>query len=208
MRKIIKEYNVYGFEELDKSIQESILERYIEKESELYCETCLYGDMVELAHNLLQEYFKGSEYVDIHYDLGYSQGSGAMIEFTIDLKDLNNKYNLLKEKEVKELEIFGETEIKVYHNNNSHYCHEFTFYIDYNDFTMYDYEWEVIKDIYEVNKKIEEMIDLFKKDIITMNKEFTRNGYSYLEDREMFEENAMLYIKDLEFLESGEEFYE
>ena len=73
---------------------------------------------------------------------------------------------------------------------------------------MYDYEWEVIKDIYEVNKKIEEMIDLFKKDIITMNKEFTRNGYSYLEDREMFEENAMLYIKDLEFLESGEEFYE
>ena len=40
-----------------------------------------------------------------------------------------------------------------------------------------------------------------------MNKEFTRSGYNYLEDREMFEENAMLHIKDLEFLESGEEFY-
>lgn len=206
MRKITKEYNVYKFEELDENIQESILEKYIESESELYCETCLYGDMVELAHNLLQKYFKGSEYVDIHYDLGHSQGSGAMIEFTIDLKDLNNKYNLLKEKEINELESFGGTEIKVYHNNN-HYCHEYTFHIDYNDFTRYYYEWEDIKDIYEVDKKIEEMIDLFKKDIITMNKEFTRGGYSQLEDREMFEENAMLHIKDLEFLESGEEFY-
>ena len=207
MRKITKEYNVYRFEELDKSIQESILERYIEEESEFYCETCLYGDMVELAHNLLQEYFKGSEYIDIHYDLSYCQGSGAMIEFTIDLKDLNNKYNLLKEKEVEELESFGGTEIKVYHNNN-HYYHEYTFDIDYNNFTMYAYEWEDIKDIYEVDKKIEEMIDLFKKDIICMNKEFARSGYSQLEDREMFEENAMLHIKDLEFLESGEEFYE
>lgn len=206
MRKITKEYNVYRFEELDKNIQENILERYIEGESEFYCETCLYGDMVELAHNLLQEYFKGSEYVDIHYDLSYCQGSGAMIEFTIDLKDLNNKYNLLKEKEVDELERFGGTEIKVYHNS-IHYCHEYTFNTEYNNFVMYDYEWEDIKDIYEVDKKIEEMIDLFKKDIICMNKEFARSGYNYLEDREMFEENAMLHIKDLEFLESGEEFY-
>lgn len=208
MRKVTKEYNLYKFEELEKSIQEKILERYERLEFELYCEHCLYGDMVNLAHDLLQEYFKGSEYVDIHYDLGHSQGSGAMIEFTIDLKDLNNKYNLLKEKEVEELENFGGTEIKVYHNNNSHYCHEYTFYTDYNDFVTYDYEWEVIKDIYEVDKKIEEMIDLFKKDIITMNKEFTRSGYNILEDREMFEENAMLRIEDLEFLESGEEFYE
>ena len=111
MRKVTKEYTLYKFEELEKSIQESILERYIESESELYCETCLYGDMVELAHNLLQKYFKGSEYVDIHYDLGHSQGSGAMIEFTIDLKDLNNKYNLLKEKEIKELFKNGTLEV-------------------------------------------------------------------------------------------------
>jgi hypothetical protein len=222
MRKITKEYNVYGFEELDKSIQESILERYVESEIEIYCETCLYGDMVELAHNLLQEYFKGSEYMDIHYDLDYSQGSGAMMEFDINIKDLNNKYKIFSDNEIELLNNkYVVSDIRIRHNNNF-YCHEYTFGIDC-DFYM-GLEYDDIKEDYKITEnefntienRLYDLLDdsnkhytksPFIKDIINMNKEFTKSGYRQLEDREMFEENAMLYIKDLEFLESGEEFY-
>ena len=152
MRKITKEYNVYGFEELDKSIQESILEKYIKMEFELYCDSLLEGDMAENAYDTLKQYFKGALYKDVLYDLSYSQGSGSMIEFEIDLENVNNKYNVLTKEEIEELESFGDTTIKVFHRNN-HYYHEYTFDIEYTDFTIYGYEWEKIKDINDVVEK-------------------------------------------------------
>ena len=51
MRKVIKEYNVYKFNELDKDVQEKVLERYTESEHEFYIDNELYDDMVEQLHN-------------------------------------------------------------------------------------------------------------------------------------------------------------
>lgn len=207
MRKITKEYSVYKFEELSKDVQEKLIDRYIEISQECYIDNMLYDDMVELAQNTLQKYFKGAEYDNIYYDLSYSQGSGAMIEFNIDLKYLNNKYNMLSQEEIDGLENFGGTNIKVYHNN-SHYYHERTFDIDWCDFTMYTYMDEYCKDMENVQNKIDSMIEIFRDDIVLMNAQVARDGYNMIEDKSTFEEMAMDHINELEFLSNGSEFYE
>lgn len=198
MKKVVKEYNVYKFEELEKDIQEKLLEKYMQNEQEIYCECLLEYDMRELAKDLLQEYFKGAEFKRVFYDLSYCQGSGAMIEFTIDLKDLNNKYKMLTNEEVKKCSDIGYTNIKVYHNN-SHYYHERTFDIDWNDYTDND-------NFEEIQNKIDTTIDLFKNDIVEMNQELTKSGYEQLENEEYFKENARIVLNDLEFLENGDVF--
>lgn len=200
MRKIIKEYLVYKFEELEKDIQEEIMERYIKISYECYIDTMLYDDMVDLAQNTLEKYFKGAEYKHIYYDLSYSQGSGSMVEFNIDLKDLNNKYKMLSQEEIQGLENFGETNIKVYHDKSC-YCHEYTFDIDWNDYTDND-------NFEKIQNKIDTMIDLFRQDIVLMNKDITRDGYNMLEDKATFEQMAMEHINDLEFLSNGSDFNE
>lgn len=208
MRKVLKEYNVYKFDELKEDIKEKLIEEYVEDDYNCYCSYLLEDDMKDLAQNILNEEFKGAKYDNVYYDLSYSQGSGSMISFNIDLLDLNNKYKALTKKEIEELEKFGGTEIKVYHDNNFYY-HEYTFKIDYNDFTDYYYEWEHIKDIGKTQEKIENMInDLFKEDIIKMNQNLTKNGYALLQDTENFKENAILRLQENEFLENGQTFYE
>ena len=207
MRKVTKEYEVYKFNELEKEVQEKVLERYMQYEYEFYVDNILYDDMIELAKDSLQNYFKGAEYNNIYYNLSYSQGSGAMIEFNIDLKDLNNKYKMLTDEEMKKCSDIGYTTIKVYHNN-SRYCHERTFDIDWCDFTTYDYMDEHCEDMEKVQKNIDAMIELFKGDIVLMNKEIARGGYNILENKATFEEMTMNDINDLEFLSDGSVFDE
>ena len=208
MKTIWKEYKVYKFDELNEDIQEKVLQKYIENDYNFYCECLLEDDMEELAIELLQEHFKGSEFKKVLYDLSYSQGSGSMIEFNIDLKDLNNKYKQLDLKELEELEEFGGTKVSIYHNGNAFYQHEYTYILDYNDFTCFDYEWENIKNIELVQEKIVKMMNEFEQDIITMNKELTKKGYEQLENEEYFLENAKMVLDELEFLENGEVFCE
>ena len=207
MRKVTKEYEVYKFNELDKDVQEEVLKRYTESEHEFYIDNELQDDMADLAQNTLENYFKGAEYQKIYYDLSYSQGSGAMVEFNIDLKDLNNKYKMLTNEEVKKCSDIGYTNIKVYHSN-SRYYHERSFDIDWNDYTMYSYTSEYCENIEKVQNKIDTMIDLFREDIVLMNEEIARDGYNMLEDKAHFEEMAMDDIKDLEFLSDGSVFDE
>lgn len=76
---------IYKFNELDKEIQEKLIEEEIEYQKEAYCECCLQEDMEEKAKELLKKYFKGkATFTDVYYSLGYSQGDGAMIAFTMD----------------------------------------------------------------------------------------------------------------------------
>ena len=69
MRKVTKEYNVYKFNELEKDVQEKVLKRYTESEHEFYIDNELYDDMIDLAQNTLENYFKGAKYNNIYYDL-------------------------------------------------------------------------------------------------------------------------------------------
>jgi hypothetical protein len=223
MRKITKEYNLYKFEELDKNVQESILERYIESEIEFYCDCCLKDVLGEKASDLLNDYFGiTSDYLDTYYDLSYCQGSGAMIEFDINIKDLNNKYKIFSDNEIELLNNkYVVSDIRIRHNNNF-YCHEYTFGIDC-DFYM-GLEYDDIKEDYKITEnefntienRLYDLLDdsnkhytksPFIKDVINVNKELSNCGYSVLEDKEYFKEMALETLNDLEFLESGEEFY-
>lgn len=186
MRKI--ERTIYKFEELEKEVQEKLIEKERQEQQEIYCEDCLYVDMKEKANDLINDYFGiTSDYLKVYYDLSYCQGSGAMIEFDINIEDLNNKYNIYDEEEIKFIKDKGIiNNITIRHMGN--YCHERSFIIDY-DFEYY-WDYEDIKDDYNINEEnfssIEDRFcDLmnhnFKEDVYTMNKELGKYGYGCLE---------------------------
>lgn len=217
-----KEITLYKFNELEKDIQKKLIEKEKEYQLDSYCDFCLKDDMTYCASELLIKYFKIDTIDNVYYDLSYSQGSGSMIEFDINIKDLNNKYHILNEEEMRYIQdkgIINNIEIR---HNNSNYYHEYTFSFNYYDnFGYWDYE--DIKDDYNINKEdfdtIEDRIlgllddynkhntdSKFIEDIVNMNRELTQYGYSILEDEKMFEEMAIESIEqdDLLYFKNGD----
>lgn len=192
MRKI--ERTIYKFEELDKNIQEKLIEKERETQQEFYCDYTLHDDMGEKASDLINDYFGiTSDYLYTYYDLSYCQGSGAMIEFDINIEDLNNKYNIYNEEEIRFIKDKGiVNNIIIRHSGN--YYHEYSFKIDCEYFNPWEYE--DVKEDYKITEKefntledrLYELIDMcnkngsqFIQDIIFMNKELAKFGYSCLE---------------------------
>lgn len=222
MEKVTREYEVYNFEELDKDIQETLIEKEKEYQSEIYINDMLEQDMHIEADNILKEYFDSFELKNVYYDLSYSQGSGAIIEFNINIKDLNNKYNLLSSEELRFVQDKGIiNDIEVYHNDN-YYYHEYTFSIKYYDnFGYYDYE--DIKEDYDITEenfnkledKIIDFLDTYNKlnkensqfieDIISINKELKKRGYDLIENEP---DNDLIidFLKDQRYLKNGDVF--
>ena len=81
MEKITKEYNVYKFEELEKDIQEKLINQEKQDEFDEYIEWFLYDDLYEEAKRILKENIKDATLKNINYSLSYCQGDGAMMEF-------------------------------------------------------------------------------------------------------------------------------
>lgn len=223
MKKVVKEYEVYSFDELDEDIQEKLIEKEQEEQKEFYLEWYLYEDMVEESKRLLDKYFNyENEFKNVYYDLSYCQGSGAMIEFSINIVDLNKKYKFLSDEELRFIQDKGIiNEIEIYHSD-SYYYHEYTFSIKYDDnFGYWDYE--DIKDDYKIaeedfNKLEDKIIDFldtynklnkensqFIEDIIAMNKELYRIGYELIEEPS-YEEFCKEQLREHEYLKSGEIF--
>lgn len=82
MEKVTKTYDVYKFEELEKEIQEKLIEEEKESQYNDYLESFLYEDLREEAKRILKENIKDAELNNIYYSLSYCQGDGAMMEFT------------------------------------------------------------------------------------------------------------------------------
>ena len=84
MRTETKTIKIYKFDELSKEIQQKLIEKDLEEQANIYCETFLFEDMKEEAKRLLQKYFGDkATFKNVYYDLSYCQGSGAMIEFDL-----------------------------------------------------------------------------------------------------------------------------
>lgn len=183
--------NIYDFKELDKKIQERLIEEEQETQVDIYYETLLNNDMQDYAYKLLRDNFKDSLFLDVCYDLSYGQGSGAMIEFDINIEALNNKYKMLTKKEIEKIAKTDITTISVKHVGN--YYHALIFDIDYQDYTFY------IDNFDKTQEKLDRMIEKFKEDIIDINEQLTKKGYEYMDfvsDREtlidILEENKYL----------------
>lgn len=95
------EETIYNYDELSEDVKQKLLEKERENQLESYCEFCLYEDMKYQADIYLNEYFNNGKVNDVYYDLSYCQGSGSMIAFTINFEDLNNKYHILNDEEMR-----------------------------------------------------------------------------------------------------------
>lgn len=155
--------------------------------------------MTEYAKELLQENFKEAELKNIMYDLSYNQGSGAMIEFSWNIEDLNKKYKKLTPKELEKISNIGYTEIKI--NHQGWYYHERYFNVDYQDNTYYDDELE------KIQEKIDKMIESFEEDIINMNEQLKKEGYSIIESEETDEETEKRLLEQEYYFYSDGSFY-
>lgn len=220
MKTITKIYNIYNFDELKEDIQKEVIEKEKEIQQEDYCNVQLNDDMNFKAEELLKEYFNIENAIDyVYYDLSYSQGSGSIIEFTINIEDLNNKYHIYSDEELRLIKDKGiVNDIKIYHNDNIYY-HEYTFGIKYDDDFGY-YDFEDIMDDYNINEedfnkmqdKLINLLDTYNKhytkskfieDIISMNKELTKYGYSCIEYW-WNKENVIDYCKEHTYYENGD----
>lgn len=190
---------LYKINELSEESKKIAIEREKKEEKEFYIDTYLEEDLTEYAKELLQENFKNAELKDIMYDLSYSQGSGAMIEFSWTIEDLNKKYKKLTPKELEKISDTGYTEIKI--NHQGWYYHERSFDVDYQDFTYYDDELE------KIQEKTDKMIESFKEDVINMNEQLKKEGYSIIESEETDEETEKRLIDEKYYFYSDGSFY-
>lgn len=84
MKEIIKKINVYEFKELDKNIQEKLIEEEQQQIIEDYCTYYLYEDLEQKARELLRANFgEKAELCNIYYDFSYCQGDGVCLEFDL-----------------------------------------------------------------------------------------------------------------------------
>lgn len=203
MEIITKKYEVFTFDELDEEIKEKLIKEQAQKELESYCEFCLFDDMENTAKELLQKYFKGAIFTKTHYDLGYSQGAGAQINFDINILDLNKKYNFLSKKAIKFIDETGFCNYKI--KQSGFYYHERAFTIiwyDLDDFSYYD-DFLTDEEMKKENEKLEKIMEQFEKDIIKMNQELTSQGYNIIEDDATFSKIAIDYLNEERFLKDG-----
>lgn len=218
MRTIEKK--IYNFDELSQEVKDKLRKKATEEYFDFYCDYELSDDMGIEASNLVNDYFGiTSDRLQSYYDLSHSQGSGAMIEFDINIEDLNKKYNLFSAEEIQFIIDKGiVNNIKIRHNNN-HYYHEYTFIIDYEYYDAWGYD--DIKDEYKITEfnfnsigdRISALLDssdkyntesMFIKDIINMNKEFTKYGYKLLENYCVDEDLLLEHLGNFEYYENGD----
>lgn len=193
------EIEIYNFNELTEEVQEMLIEKERENILNDYIYYYLEDDMIDEGKKLLNEYLNGAILDSVKYDLSYSQGSGAMIEFTINFEDINKIYNIVSDEELRfitDKSIINDIEVK--HNDNMYY-HEYTFSVNYDNY-MYQYDFDDVKDDYKITREefysLGDRIDgclygngsnlnhpcAFRQDIVIMNKELTKKGYELIEN--------------------------
>ena len=192
MEKIIKEFNIYNFNELDENAQNKALEIISNDEIDFYSMWLLHDDIMDELENIMDIEFniKIDENLKTYYSLDYSQGSGAMFENKFYIEDINKKYKFLTDDELKLITSRCYiTKIKIKHNDG-HYYHKYSFNIDYC-LDVYD-DYDDIKDDYNISENdfynLENKIDdffkknnIFYNDIVSINDRLTKFGYDCLE---------------------------
>lgn len=225
MRIVSKEYNIYNFDELNDDIKQDLISRERQYQLEIYCEYSLHDDMGFKASDLLNDYFGiTSDYLKTYYDLSYCQGSGSMVEFDINIVDLNKKYKIFSDEEIRFIQDMGIINNVRIRHNNSNYYHEYTFKIDSDYYSIYSYddvvdEYNITEDEFDtLDSRLYKLLDdsskhntesEFVKDIIKLNGELTSYGYECMEYFDDCDEDKIIsYIKDygFEYLENGDVF--
>lgn len=205
MRKIMKEINIYSFEELKEETQNKLINDFKDILSNDNF------DMLSEDYNyILKEKYKLYNF-EINYSLSYCQGDGVCF--------YNNRYNLLsyevlKNKDVENANIFEKYIIEndlindklLQYLENGYNLGIFKRYSNYSyaSTCFIDYEYYYNDDEQEtINKYIDSLVDILYKLYINICEELEKIGYS---NYDVSDQEVKEYIEDneFEFLENGE----
>lgn len=197
MRMIQK--TIYNFNELDDDIKEKLIQRLKDDYKDDYLCYYLEEDIKIIANEILQDNLsKDIDVYNVIYNLDYSQGSGAVMEFNISIQDINKVYNALTEEEYQIISKYDDT-IKIrYHKNPGSYTHEFMFDFDYDDYTYIDDEFTDSMQI-----KLDSMMNVFKDLIIDMNRTLTKKSYALIENYQCDDDFILQVLQESEYYEDG-----
>jgi hypothetical protein len=213
MKTIIKKINIYKFEELEKEVQEKVIEKYF---NDIGCDD---------NNNLFQEFAKeiieqvGFKDVEVNYSLSYCQGDGICFDFKMDIIEVmemleNIKKKVYKEKGYKRLETLVDklsevisgiktidinNNISIYTNKNScgyYYSRKNTRYIDFESNNISDKLFDYIE---------KHILPLLKNMYDVVCDTLEEWGYSdiyYKPTKEEMEETS--FCNEWEYYEDGE----
>ena len=209
MRKVVVEYDVYKYEELNDSAKENVKRWYLDgKDSYVFTETCkedlncLFG----YNHNL-----------NVQYSLAHCQGDGLNVYGSIDAKDIiecikdNNGgtqfkpyRNWLTDEQMETIldyaEMCGEIKIPM----NISYCYCMADYIDFASDWISDLKWDWDYNEEKIDKntiyQFETMVSAIFKSIC---KDYEKTGYEYFYEVTDEELEEVCDIMDYEFYEDG-----
>jgi hypothetical protein len=198
MRTLTKQIQVYKFDELEKPIQEKIIERTRNQEYECLDLEFWCDDVKERLEQM------GFKDIELHYSLGYCQGDGFCFEGKLDLKKYLNQDICMWLKYRKLLNIFCYCGIKKTGHN---YCHSKTTDV-YVEPEIDRYSATNKKEIKQCDE-MEALADEFQAYLESLKEElckkFEKEGYEEIEYRTS-EAVIKEYIIDdnLVFDETGE----
>ena len=221
----IIEKKIYNFDELNESVKEELIEDRKKSDYDCYMENFFQDDMEHNAEELVDDYFgSDADFIQTYYSLSYCQGDGAMIEFDVNIVDLNNKYKIFSDEEIGFLTDKGIiNNIEVRHNNN-HYYHEYKFGINFNYYDMGYTSDDVIDEGYKITNnefntledRLYKLLDDSNKhyttspfitDVINMNKELVKRGYSIVENYDFDTTYIVEELRNNEYYEDGGVYY-
>lgn len=201
MKKVVKEYEVYTYDELSQEAKEKVKQSFINDE--------IRNDIFhEMVSDDLGHYFKNSE-LKVQYSLGYCQGDGLNIYGSLRYDDvllnLESDDPIIEEsfteKEKRTLDFYFEEYgpyIDLEYNRRC--CYSIIDGLDIYDDMVYVLESNCIRNInHDVIMKYESTVKIM---IDRLNTRYEESGYDYLyniddeEIRETCKANAYEFLED------------
>lgn len=199
MRTVTKTINLYRYNELNDKAKARVKNNYLE-----FLQECniFYDDII----STLKEDFPNSK-LDIQYSFSYSQGDGANVYGTFNLRDILPYMKNLTEKERKTMEFYADKihfEITFSHNRRCSYS------LKDKDKNNGDLIQDIIDDadnacLRDFNVSLVRRVALFACDYFKQrDKEYERERYEYF--FEVDEETLLEWAaaNEYEFTEDGE----
>lgn len=200
MKKIIKEIELYKFEELSKEAQEKIIQWYMDDTSrnDIFSEMC---------NEFYNSEFPNSE-LEAHYDLSYCQGDGYNTEGKLRIYDIIDKLKFTDEEKKTLHSYYDEMNTTFTFHRNRQYSYSCKF-IDRNYIDEY-VEDDVDNLVYYsfpnadsnlIKRMYEQIFDYFEN----IDRQFEKDGYKFFyepdieEIKETCEANDWWFAKDGKF---------
>lgn len=193
MKKIIEEFMVYEFSELNESAKKKVKEWYLED----FSRNDIFYEAIKDDLNMM---FPDSE-LDVQYSLNYCQGDGLNVYGHLSMEDMIPKLKGFTEKEIKRLRFYSRYIPDMEFEENRQYCYSYK-YVDTEELLE---EWLCwLTGLSGVNTDtIKKYIDYTVKYFRKLDKRYEEDGYAYLYEIDDAELDEMCNINEWLFKEDG-----